>query len=86
MKEKKYWFKAKTYGWGWTPSSWQGWLIMIIFCALIAGIVLWADQGPHSASDTFIKAAPALITTLIILLAIAVVKGERPHWRWGPNT
>jgi hypothetical protein len=26
--ERKYWFPAKRYGWGWgIPSSWQGWLV-----------------------------------------------------------
>ena len=24
----KYWFKAKTYGYGWTPATWQGWGII----------------------------------------------------------
>jgi len=24
---KRYWFKAKMYGWGWTPVKWQDWLV-----------------------------------------------------------
>ncbi|MCX6717702.1 MAG: hypothetical protein NTU76_03445 [Candidatus Taylorbacteria bacterium] len=25
----KLWFKRKTYGWGWVPSSWEGWFVVI---------------------------------------------------------
>ena len=37
MKNKKIWFKAKRYGWGWYPSTWQGavcifiWVILFVF-------------------------------------------------------
>lgn len=30
------WFGPKTFGWGATPRSWQGWLVVVLF---IAGIV-----------------------------------------------
>ncbi len=30
----KYWFKAKNYGWGWYPATWQGWLILAGFIYL----------------------------------------------------
>jgi hypothetical protein len=34
--ERKYWFAAKRYGWGWgIPSSWQGWLVLAAFGALL---------------------------------------------------
>ena len=34
---KQYWFPAKRYGWGWgLPSSWQGWIVLFIFIAMVA--------------------------------------------------
>jgi hypothetical protein len=34
--ERKYWFPAKRYGWGWgVPSSWQGWLVLAAFVGLL---------------------------------------------------
>jgi hypothetical protein len=34
--ERKYWFSAKRYGWGWgIPSFWQGWLVLAAFVALL---------------------------------------------------
>jgi hypothetical protein len=45
---KKYWFVRKTYGWGWTPGSWQGWAIMGVYFGGVASIVLKADQSNES--------------------------------------
>ena len=36
QNERKYWFPAKRYGYGWgIPSSWQGWLVLAVFVALL---------------------------------------------------
>lgn len=41
---KRYWFATKPYGngWGWGPPfSWQGWVVFIVFLALVvAGALL----------------------------------------------
>jgi hypothetical protein len=32
-----YWFPAKRRGWGWgPPNSWQGWVVLAAFFALLA--------------------------------------------------
>ena len=28
MKKGNLWFRRKKYGWGWTPSTWQGWTVV----------------------------------------------------------
>ena len=30
-----YWFKAKLYGWGWTPVTWQGFSVTLGYIALV---------------------------------------------------
>ena len=30
QNEKKLWFKAKRFGYGWTPIVWQGWAFLIV--------------------------------------------------------
>ena len=25
------WFRRKTFGWGWTPAGWEGWLATLLF-------------------------------------------------------
>lgn len=75
------WFKAKWYGWGWTPVKWQGWLVVAIGIAiLIAGIYI---------GDTDDAPGAALLGVLLMIALIFIFgywKGEKPHWNWGnPN-
>jgi hypothetical protein len=72
-----YWFRAKSYGWGWgMPSSWQGWLVGIVWLgALLAGVVLLRG---HTGTRL------GFVTLMIALLVgICYLKGEPPRWRWG---
>jgi len=77
--EPKYWFPAKRYGWGWgIPRSWQGWLVLAAFAALLmVGSLLF----PPSAK---LGAYLAYVAVLCGLLAgTCWLKGEPPRWRWG---
>lgn len=76
--EKRIWFPAKKYGWGWgAPCSWQGWTVFSIWLALlcVGGIFL----APHSVGLYVLYA----IVLGIALFIVALIKGERPRWRWG---
>jgi hypothetical protein len=79
--EKHIWFPAKKYGWGWgPPCAWQGWVAIAVFAILIgtAGVLLL--PGKHFG--LWIAAIIVLVAALIIT---CLVKGERPHWRWGKD-
>ncbi len=80
---QKPWFKAKRYGWGWTPITWQGWVIMIIWILINLKAFILMDVKSHSGSDILISFAPIFIITTIIFLIICYRKGEKPGWRWG---
>lgn len=82
-QEKRLWFKAKNYGWGWYPSSWEGFLVLILY--LIGTILHFIniDKFAHSGSDTLINFAIPFIINTTFLLIICWVKGEKPEWRWG---
>jgi hypothetical protein len=73
MNKKKLWFRAKMYGWGWYPSSWEGWLVLTVFALLI--IISALTLGPFS----LLVATPLTI----ILIYICYKTGEKPRWRWG---
>ena len=77
--EKKYWFPAKRYGWGWgPPCAWQGWVVTLVWMGLvIGGAVLLAHQR-----GLFLTYEIVLVT---ILMIICWIKGEPPHWRWGKD-
>ena len=49
--ERKYWFPAKRYGWGWgIPSSWQGWLVLAAFVGLlVVGSLLFPPSAKLGA-------------------------------------
>ena len=80
---RELWFKAKRYGWGWTPCSIKGWVITLIY---IIGFVI--------AEFYFILAFNKEISRITIfgiftvlwispLIWICYKKGEKPGWRWG---
>lgn len=76
---KKYWFPAKTYGWGWgLPSAWQGWLVFAGYIAALA--VLGNVFPPKNEHAAFVIGAGVLT---LLLLAICWLKGEPPRWRSG---
>jgi len=73
----KVWFKAKRYGYGWYPSSWQGLLITITFLLLVLSSFFFIDKNSHSVSDTLINFIPLTIILALILFLIAY--SQRPQ-------
>lgn len=80
---KRYWFKAKRYGWGWYPASWEGWLVTFAAIVAITINAIFVDRAPHSASDVLIGTVFPTILIASLLTLIAYLTGEKPRWRWG---
>jgi hypothetical protein len=79
--EKKIWFPAKRYGWGWGPPvCWQGWVVMLVWVALFAagGIILRPDRHP-------VLFVTYTVVLVIIMGIICYLKGEKPRWRSGKD-
>ena len=77
--EKQYWFPAKTYGWGWGPPiTWQGWLVLVAFVALVAIGILFLKP----ATNALVFGVYVLVL-VSLLVAVCWIKGEPPRWRWG---
>ncbi|MEI7810659.1 MAG: hypothetical protein WCI41_03875 [bacterium] len=72
----KLWFKRKSYGWGWTPCSWEGWIVILVWIIALMFIIA---NIPYETTTHF------LIVSLMVLLLIFVCykKGEKPKWQWG---
>ncbi len=79
----KLWFKAKRYGWGWTPACWQGWLVLGVYFAVLIALFQHADMRSHSGSDTLMSFFVPLVVITAVLFGICWKKGERPGWHWG---
>lgn len=79
----KLWFKAKRYGYGWYPATWQGWAIITAFVFIEILNFIRLDEVSHSNSDTL---RPFIIQTAIltaVLIWICQKTGEKARWRWG---
>jgi drug/metabolite transporter (DMT)-like permease len=82
MSNKNLWFKAKEYGWGWYPITWQGWLTVVLFIVLVVGNAYRLNIANHSTTVPveFLIETGVLV---IILIAVCFWKGEKPGWKWG---
>jgi hypothetical protein len=78
--QKDFWFPAKRYGWGWGPPvKWQGWLVLVIYVALVVGTGFYYQPRKHPVA--FIT---CVVVATALFMVIAAVKGEKPlAWRWG---
>lgn len=82
IKTEKLWFKRKLYGWGWTPSAWQGWAVVATYVLIVVlSIKLLQSENP-SFWNIFLCTTIILFSTLF-LIRIAYLKGEKPKWQWG---
>lgn len=78
----KLWFRRKTYGWGWTPVTWQGWGVTFIYALAI--ILLSFRVGAFTADGEIVtKFFIPLIFLTALLLFITYKTGETPRWQWG---
>ena len=75
----RYWFPAKTYGWGCRPPcTWEGWLVLLAYLILLPVAVLFFP--PDRNMPGFLVSVFGLFA---VLAAICFWKGEPPKWRWG---
>lgn len=92
-KARKLWFRAKEFGWGWFPISWQGWAVTVFYALLftIAFLIFFGWVG--AAAESRVGARDIIFGVLefagiIALLSYSLYRvcvrfGEKPSWRWG---
>ena len=79
--EPNYWFSAKRYGWGWgPPTSWQGWVVLIGYLALIISATILLSTGGE-----LLRLAIVIGGLTVALVLVCWLKGEPPRWRWGDD-
>lgn len=90
MKSKrKLWFRAKRFGWGWYPVTWQGWAVTVLYalCYMFLGILFGAFAPAVIGEGGSVLEGIVLFISLIVLitaslLAVCYRYGEKPRWRW----
>jgi len=82
---ERQWFKAKTYGWGWTPATWQAWLVMLLYIAAVAASA-FIFLRPGLGRAGWIGYGAAIVVATALLIVVCYKTGEKPRWRWGQKT
>ena len=76
--DHKFWFHAKSYGFGWgMPARWQGWVAILVYLGLLTAAILFA---PPVARWIYV------IVLSVLFIVLVIFTGERPaRWRWGKD-
>lgn len=78
------WFKQKRYGFGASPSSWQGWALTIAYVVILAALGAWmgAEEGEVASRALPFIAIVLALTVLFVGIAWRTTEGGW-RWRWG---
>lgn len=83
MKKHNYWFKRRRYGYGWVPSTWQGWFVLIIYIVTISVVSFLIDYESKEIPKNLIMYLSFVLLSTTVLLLITYKKGPKPKWRNG---
>ncbi len=76
---KKYWFKPRGFGYGATPITWEGWMVVIVFIIYILSISVLITEGGSIGKY--------LLYVFVGIVAVAVISKKKTDgkwkWSWG---
>ena len=81
----QYWFKPKSYGYGATPVTWEGWAVTLAAIIVVAGSVFAMNLMLAQSNAVAWLVWAALIaaaTWWLVQFCRRRTDGEW-HWRWG---
>jgi len=78
-----YWFKPKSYGYGATPVTWQGWALVLFHVAVLVGFIMSLAVGEITVTRVAVGALMVLLVSIFVVW-LSVIKTDGPWaWRWG---
>lgn len=83
MKKNKLWFRRKNYGWGWTPISWEGWLVTLVVVVIPLLIRLTTKALEFEKSTQYFYTWASVPILFMALILVCFRYGEKPKWQWG---
>ena len=81
--KQRYWFKRKTYGWGWVPATREGWVVIVVFIVLFTAQLVRVTQYIQTRQSVSLSIFLPAIGLIALLLGICWRTGESPRWQWG---
>ncbi len=80
---KKFWFKPKTFGYGATPTTWEGWALAAGYMMFVLTATLFLI-GRQPTAPGWIAWAVIVIPVTIAMMRFTRQKTEGEwRWRWG---
>lgn len=76
-RNKGMWFKARKNGYGWLPVTWQAYAILMVWVAIFAGFVAWANMA---FANVWLAMGISILFGgfwLGVLYGVATMKGEK---------
>ncbi|MGN6092046.1 MAG: hypothetical protein ACTHOL_06810 [Luteibacter jiangsuensis] len=67
-KGQGYWFGRKRFGWGISPTSWQGWASVVLYCVLMISTTRMGFLTVHHVWDLATK---VLLTVVLLVIMFA---------------
>jgi hypothetical protein len=76
----EFWFKPKAFGYGATPATWEGWVIVAVYCLVVVGCVVAMTVRKESFS-TFLSSMATIAVATVVLIVVSVQKTDGT-WGW----
>ena len=79
----QYWFRPKRYGYGATPTTWQGWAVTLGTVAAMVAVSLYLRlTEPHYWALAVLIAFDVLALAFLLIISRRKTEGGL-RWRWG---
>lgn len=77
---QKYWFRQKRFGYGATPSTWEGWALTIAVILLCTGLSLIVPY----IKDNRLELLLAVLGTVLVVTGFCYIAWRKTEggWRW----
>lgn len=84
---QKLWFKAKEYGYGWYPATWQGWVVLAAYVGVLGLLYYFcfgklfgsAEKNPSGIEKSVIIFVVGMFISTTLLIVIAYKTGEKAN-------
>jgi len=78
-----YWFRPKSFGYGATPMTWEGWALTIGGGVAAASCFVYGATRLHAGANGA-ASWPALLAGVVIVAAVSLVAKIKTDgaWRW----
>jgi hypothetical protein len=81
----RYWFRPRRYGYGATPTTWEGWTLTVVVAAIVAISVVAMNLLADRANFAVWIAWAAIIAAVVVSFVRISRQRTDGEWRWRWN-